>query len=81
MGSFTVERLCWARTPSRKAPGTLNTGPGGTTPTVSRAQLADIASSIIEGPPPIRGEGGYRALQFVPDVYRAAGHGPQGCWE
>lgn len=38
------------------------------------AQLADIVSALQEGgPAPVGGEDGYRALQFVLDVYRHAG--------
>jgi UDP-N-acetyl-2-amino-2-deoxyglucuronate dehydrogenase len=43
-----------------------------------RAQLADVVSAITAGrPPSVGGEDGYRALEFVLDVYAAAGWGPQ----
>ncbi|HTT88637.1 MAG TPA: Gfo/Idh/MocA family oxidoreductase [Acidimicrobiales bacterium] len=48
------------------------------TPELHRAQLADVVSAISTGrPPSVSGEDGYRALQFVLDVYAAAGWGPQ----
>jgi UDP-N-acetyl-2-amino-2-deoxyglucuronate dehydrogenase len=52
--------------------GALETGDG------HRAQLADVVSAISSGrEPAVSGEDGYRALEFVLDVYAAAGWGPQ----
>jgi UDP-N-acetyl-2-amino-2-deoxyglucuronate dehydrogenase len=45
-------------------------------PGLHRAQLADVVSAISSGrQPSVSGEDGYRALQFVLDVYAAAGWG------
>jgi predicted dehydrogenase len=44
-----------------------------------RAQLADVVATLRAGrPAPVGGEDGYRALNLVLDVYRAAGWGPYG---
>lgn len=42
-----------------------------------RAQLESIADCVLNGgEPPVSGRDGYRALEFVLDVYRVAGWGP-----
>ncbi len=47
-------------------------------PDLHRAQLADVVSALTSGrPPSVSGEDGYRALEFVLDVYAAAGVGSQ----
>jgi UDP-N-acetyl-2-amino-2-deoxyglucuronate dehydrogenase len=80
-GTMVLEDGALVRLEAQGPAPALGSGDHGalTMPHGHRAQLADALSALRHGrPPPVSGEDGYRALELVLEVYRAAGWGPGG---